>query len=202
MHVLCSTSSLLLRSATLIAGVQGALHCLHHPRASAAVAATCASTARAPSPASRPQSVPAGAAAIPVSISSSDSQYCLHHYPPRQQPRYQHRHDQHRRLRHRCHQCSCRRLCRRHSLLFIFCHLGGSLGPTKRVAQYLFCGRSVSRWVRLNRCTPWGCRLRMVMRASGGGNFGWIHALQFLRALGEHRAWGPQRAARDPTGRV
>ena len=121
MHVLCSTSSLLLRSATLIAGVQGALHCLHHPRASAAVAATCASTARAPSPASRPQSVPAGAAAIPVSISSSDSQYCLHHYPPRQQPRYQHRHDQHRRLRHRCHQCSCRRLCRRHSLLFIFC---------------------------------------------------------------------------------
>ena len=40
------------------------------------------------------------------------------------------------------------------------------------------------------------------MRASGGGNFGWIHALQFLRALGEHRAWGPQRAARDPTGRV
>ena len=99
MHVLCSTSSLLLRSATLIAGVQGALHCLHHPRASAAVAATCASTARAPSPASRPQSVPAGAAAIPVSISSSDSQYCLHHYPPRQQPRYQHRHDQHRRLR-------------------------------------------------------------------------------------------------------
>ena len=57
------------------------------------------------------------------------------------------------------------------------CHLGGSLGPTKRVAHYLFCGRSVSRWVRLNRCTPWGCRLRMVMRASGGGNFGWIHAL-------------------------
>ena len=108
-------------STPVLNGVQGALHCLHHPRASAAVAATCASTARAPSPASRPQSVPAGAAAIPVSISSSDSQYCLHHYPPRQQPRYQHRHDQHRRLRHRCHQCSCRRLCRRHSLLFIFC---------------------------------------------------------------------------------
>ena len=82
------------------------------------------------------------------------------------------------------------------------CHLGGSIGPTKRVAHYLFCGRSVSRVLRLNRCTPWGCRLRMVMRASGGGNFGWIHALQFLRALGEHRAWGPQRAARDPTGRV
>ena len=82
------------------------------------------------------------------------------------------------------------------------CHLGGSIGPTKRVAHYLFCGRSVSRVLRLNRCTPWGCRLRMVMRASGGGNFRWIHALQFLRALGEHRAWGPQRAARDPTGHV
>ena len=81
------------------------------------------------------------------------------------------------------------------------CHLGGSIGPTKRVAHYLFCGRSVSRVLRLNRCTPWGCRLRMVMRASGGGNFGWIHALHAVLACPRGApCLGPTARRKGPDG--
>ena len=96
--------------------------------------------------------------------------------------------------------CSAR--CRSRQLGAICTQLSPRGFPrTHKEGRPLFVLREVCFAMRLNRCAPWGCRLRMVMRASGGGNFGWIHALHAVLACPRGApCLGPTARRKGPVG--